>query len=440
MTDPANYLVDLTPFLTTTLGLAIALAIWWWAVEGIDWAPILVIASVPLQRSMLVGFGDRSMTLTQTWLLAFFAGALLCFARGQIRIRLDVVSSLFGLLACSIAFSVVAYPPLRLWAAETYRWVVAAIFFTAARSYFGRSSVHRAALTLGTMMIACCGVAMWQIIAADGPTSFERNGLMRVAGGFGEPNPFAAFLVFASLCLMGLVWTEKGAAHGAFLAGGAAAGVLATVLTQSRGGLIGLAAGIGVLSVAALHLLSPGTRKVVVSAAGVLGALTIIAICVLAPWEIRSQAVSSANWAEREREAHWGAAWHMFRLHSWFGLGAGGFNDSFRVYTTDWHFRIPRGHAHNAYLQMAAEAGIAALLLYILLFATLGRRLIQRSVETGWTGIAIGTLAATLGLAVHGVFDYLHVLSLGLLFSGMWACALGVRDKDRQLRERNRAY
>jgi O-antigen ligase len=440
MTEFANALVDATPLWTTLLGLSIACVIGWWAVQGVEWAPLLVIASVPIQRALLIGSGDRHLTYTQVWLAAFLAGALLCFVRGGIRLRIDLVTAVFGLLVGLLAMSIVAGPPIGAWSGEIYRWVTPLLFFVFARSYLGPASVRRFGITLSTTAAVCFGWAMWQIIDATGPTSFERNGLMRVFGGFGEPNPFAAFLVFASLALAGIAWSQRCTRIGWIALGGSGLGIAAAVLTQSRGGFVGLAAGLGVFGLGALVLVPRQWRVPSVALAGVGGSAAIIAFVILAPWTVRHEAVTTANWAELEREAHWTAAWAMLKAHPWFGIGAGAFDDGFRQYTTDWRFRIPRGHAHNAYLQLAATAGIGAVVVYLALLAVVCRRLIQQTGNGAWSGIAIGTLAATTGLAFHGVFDYLHVLSLGLLFAGTWACALGVRNKDHQIRERNSSF
>ena len=43
----------------------------------------------------------------------------------------------------------------------------------------------------------------------------------------------------------------------------------------------------------------------------------------------------------------------------------------------------------------------------------------------------------TVALMVHQLVDYLHVLSLGLLFAGLWAAALPSDSRDISSREHN---
>src|SRR4051794_17226025 len=112
-----------------TAAMLACLALFVLAVRGIDWAPLIVVLSVPIQRSILIGTGDHRLTVTQFLLAAFVAGALLRFASGGISIRFDLIAILFGATTSWIALSVVASPPLHAWAGESYRWVTPTIFF-----------------------------------------------------------------------------------------------------------------------------------------------------------------------------------------------------------------------------------------------------------------------------------------------------------------------
>jgi O-antigen ligase len=209
---------------------------------------------------------------------------------------------------------------------------------------------------------------------------------------------------------------------------GAAAGmgICTVVLTQSRGALLGLTVGLGILGVAWLWHQAPAVRPLLPVAACSVAGVIIIVAAIGQPWARSGRDVTSATWAEQEREAHWSAALAMIQADPIQGSGAGGFSRHFRDATTNWHFRIPRGHAHNAYLQVASEAGVLALVAYAAflgaIVASLWRRIGIDSCDwLGW-----GVLAVTAALMAHQVFDYLHVLSLGLLFGGLWAAALPV--------------
>jgi len=51
--------------------------------------------------------------------------------------------------------------------------------------------------------------------------------------------------------------------------------------------------------------------------------------------------------------------------------------------------------------------------------------------------IPLGVLAGTIGMATHQLFDYLNVLSLGLLFAAAWAFALAPSEQDSKNCERS---
>ena len=133
-----------------------------------------------------------------------------------------------------------------------------------------------------------------------------------------------------------------------------------------------------------------------------------------------------SNFAAQERLVHWRAALRMAAARPVLGVGAGNFSLRFREFTPTWQFRVSRGHAHSTYLQAAAQTGLIGLASYLALLTTVGTRLRLLLRRTG-TGAArplvVGAVGATLALAVHGVFEHLHVLSLGIQLSLVWALA-----------------
>jgi O-antigen ligase len=99
------------------------------------------------------------------------------------------------------------------------------------------------------------------------------------------------------------------------------------------------------------------------------------------------------------------------------GVGAGEFSREFRQYTPEWRFRVSRGHAHNGYLQLAAENGIPGLLSFIvwcgLVVTALWRRMVM-STSRFELMMATGSVATFVAFMVHSMVDYLNVLSLGI--------------------------
>ena len=81
--------------------------------------------------------------------------------------------------------------------------------------------------------------------------------------------------------------------------------------------------------------------------------------------------VNDANFAIIERLAHWQAAVEMIRAHPWLGIGFGNYAAAYPAYALI-RWPNPLGHAHNIYLNMAAETGLIGLLLYLLLWIVIG--------------------------------------------------------------------
>ncbi len=400
------------------------------ATRGQAAAPILVMISVPVQRSIVLEIGSGSLTVTQMLLWAFLAGATLRFAQGRLRLRVDLVSILLSSLVLIYAISIVQSQNPGAWAGETYRWGSAALFLIVARSYF---SAHSSQSVLWMLVGLCATAATWavgQMLLDTGPASFNRNGLARAYGAFGEPNPFAAFCVAVSLPVIAsvLLHTRLSLPSRLITICGAALGLFAVAATQSRGAILGIGAGCAFLALVWTFRHLPGMR-VPIWAAGVLAtAIAIVLVVDHRVWMADFSNVTPANWANAERQAHWSAAIAMIKENPVSGVGAGGFNDAFRTSTTEWRFRISQGHAHNAYLQVASEAGVFALVAYIGFLAAVVSSVWRRMRLDSCDWLRWGVLAVTLAMIVHQMFDYLQVLSLGILYGGLWAAVLGVHQ------------
>ena len=139
--------------------------------------------------------------------------------------------------------------------------------------------------------------------------------------------------------------------------------------------------------------------------------------------DVRGVGVNDANYAVIERLAHWQAALAMWRGNFWTGVGFGDYEPAYSDYgLLNWP--IPLGHAHNYYLNIAAETGIIGLAAYLLLWAAVfwqTWRLTRRLSSSSWQrGLAIGLLGAWAHLSVQHLFDNLYVnnvhLHIGVLF------------------------
>ncbi|RRR73223.1 MAG: O-antigen ligase family protein [Candidatus Viridilinea halotolerans] len=141
--------------------------------------------------------------------------------------------------------------------------------------------------------------------------------------------------------------------------------------------------------------------------------------------------ITPANFAVVERMAHLQAAWNMVQRHPWVGVGPGNYSVAyaalpeagsayFRVHP--WH--ASRGHAHNYYLHITAEAGLIGLSAYLLLLAAVtyqAVRAVALAQAWFWRGVATGGLGVIAAVATHNLFENLHVLNMGLQLGAIWA-------------------
>jgi hypothetical protein len=80
--------------------------------------------------------------------------------------------------------------------------------------------------------------------------------------------------------------------------------------------------------------------------------------------------LNDANFSAVERLAHWVAGWRMFLAHPLLGVGAGNYDPAYAKYhVPGWNLSL--GHAHNYYINAAAETGIIGLVIFLALTAAM---------------------------------------------------------------------
>jgi len=395
------------------------------------WASGLVVASVPLQAYARIGTDGTGLTWTQAWLWTFLAVGAVLFASGALRIQVDLINASLATVVVCYIVSRHAAVDLVTWRNEVYRWSVALAFLLVSRGLIrGRRSPAPLLFITAVGAVWTGVVAIVQVSGGVGPASFERSGRTRAYATFGEPNTLGAYAAGCLVVLAAVLLFDRRSLSSrqvAFAIAGCSFGAIGLTLSQSRGALAASAAVLGALVLVKLKCLDRLPRPAKVWGIAAVTALALLvtprAVGEVSHW-VHDVEVTSASWADQERLAHWGAAATMVVDSGGVGVGAGQFDARFREFTPTWRFRISQGHAHNAYLQVAAEAGLIGLGVYLALILAVSVGLVQCIQQSGPSLATISAVAATAVFALHNLVDYLHVLNLPIILMAWWATAL----------------
>ena len=379
-------------------------------------------AAIPFDQSTIIRTGavDVSGTYLVIWALIAAIGPRLIHRRA---VRFDRMAALWLLVVVALVASAGAadLDGVR-WLTALARWLLPAGVYLLLRSMrLDRNEFDHVLVGVAVGVIATAALAARQALTLDGPESFVVEGTMRVYGPFAHPNQLAAWLAITLPLLATAVVSRRrdpSRAVQALHLVALAVGTGTLLLTQSRTGLLAFLAAGAVILVGA-------NRRVRLAAVGagaaLLFALAAAGMVAQFPGADRFGAialepggyiqVTMETWAQEERKAHWGAAWSMLEVHPLTGVGAGGFEPAFREHTPDWRFRIPRGHAHNGYLHLGAEAGVPGFLAFtafvtgalVLLFGRL-----RTEDASSSRAMVAGATTAMVAFAVASLFEYLR--------------------------------
>lgn len=332
---------------------------------------------------------------------------------------------------------------------EWLKWAEFALLYLVASQLLGPKSVKWliAALFIGGLSQAALGA--YQFIRQVGPEAFILpGGYLRAYGSFDQPNPYAGYLgylapVAASLTLWAAwQWWRGRKRRDLFLALALAGVTLALIagigMSWSRGGWLGLLAALivvaglrnwrsaGLMALVGISLV----LTVVIFGAGwlpsaITGRVQDLGSYVSGPDPARTE-ITDENFSVLERLAHWQAGLRMFEDHPWLGVGIGNYAVSYARYPQP-HWYEPLGHAHNVFINFAAEIGTLGLAAFLLFWGGVA----LFAARAGWTNhswisaLAIGVLGTWTYLTVHSLFDNLFVqhmqLQLALLLAALAA-------------------
>jgi O-antigen ligase len=390
---------------------------------GVEWAGIPLLAVLVAGGAALEspGLGLAVFALVAPFQLVIHAGPL-------------QVSTVWAMLAILTALLLVALVTRRIrWRRNPLDLPVLLFAAASGLSMFGLSGHFDAlAIALGAcllylissrslasvrdVVLVVVAVAAGCLVQAGGIALAVVSGghpvseATRVSGLLIDPNHFAGELAMVTPLLLALAMLAPRRWLAVVASLAAVAFCIAIVATLSRSGWLGLLAGLLVLGV-----MLPGRRLqlgalVVAAAAAVLLAGLVPAISVrLGPHAMGPLEMLASRWRV------WSAAIAMTWDHPIVGVGIGDFANVYPAYGIR---PLSAQHAHNLFLNLAAERGALGLAAFGLVLAVLGRALHRAwaaaMTDTGRALVA-GFSAGLTAFLVHSLFDVSYVEDTVLL-------------------------
>jgi len=337
---------------------------------------------------------------------------------------------------------------------ETMRWFEAFLIWlmvvTLARRPWQIAGLI-ACVLLAPAAEAAIGLA--QFITGSGPPSFRIAPdlpFVRAYGTIGQPNSFAGYMNMAwplAVAMSGFWILDFGSSTrsklqtpnsklllvlGAWFLAMLLLAALAASL--SRGAWVGAACGVLGMALAlgrrarrwSLAGLGTGALGLLLGGAGLLPDVLAERLAsitrYLTIFDAGAVTVIPQNFAVVERMAQMQAGWRMFLAHPFTGVGPGNYTQAYPLFAVGaWY--ASRGHAHNYYIHMAAEAGIFGALAYLALLSGVIRQavgLLRHNNGTIWRSAAIGCCGIIAAVVGHDMFENLHALSMGIQLAAVW--------------------
>lgn len=423
----------------------------------------LLLLSVTAQDTIRLAGG---LTLTQAAAPLALAGwGIWWLARPARRLGLARPAALWGLflLTLLIATTLSRYSSgeglkeLWRWGAAFLAWLIAST--TVRRRW-------HVALVLGCLVgapVANALIGLVQSLSGDGPRAFRIMAdlpFVRAYGTIGQPNSFAGYMnlgwPLALALAVGVSWQVAAllrqrpaawrqglglAAVGVLLWAAAAALFAALGASFSRGAWIGAAAGmVGMVAAAGGRHARIGVAALIAAGALLIGGAQFLPaplagrlasiVGALSFFDPSSVSVTPANFAVVERMAQIWAGWRMFLSSPLVGVGPGSYTLAFQEYTSAPWF-ASRGHAHNYYLHLAAEAGLLGLAAYLALLGAVISDLriaLRHATAPVLRAALIGICGMIAALVGHNLFEHVHVLHLSLQSAAAWGLATALRQ------------
>ncbi len=321
------------------------------------------------------------------------------------------------LVGCS--FISVAFSPDRAFSFYNYYHLMGryVLFYYLTLSNFNRlEDVRRMAFVLLSASALVCLYGFYQyaagsIMAAEWVDREQFPELtMRVFSTLENPNLLAGYLVSLASLTGGMLWQETEKRTKILLAALGLAQIGCLVLTYSRGSWLSLLAVVGLAGVLINRRL--------------LWLLAVVPVALLIGHEAVLERIMSvlnpSDTSSMLRLALWESTVAMIQDHPWFGIGWGSYWLVYPEY--DFFIQNPAVkilHAHNMYLNFAAEIGLPGFFAFMTILIAHGRMAVRNWRKAGpkARGMFLGMAASFVGILLNGLTDYvLFNIQLSLLY------------------------
>jgi hypothetical protein len=461
----------------------------------------IAILAVPFGSWFPISLGVGNLTavdIAVALLIVLWLARMIMVERG-ITVRFPPLSFPFALFLFAALLSITGALSLQFAIKELTKWIEMFAVYIYVANNLDAAKMKRALAVMFLAGLSEAAIGIYQFLFQWGPEGFLLFGsYVRAFGTFEQPNPFAGYLaliipvalgvviavnsqqstvnsqtagkplftvhclLFTRYALVALAALSLAAmlaavvmswSRGAWL--GVAAGLIITLIVQSRRAfLLSLVAAFIVTFIVLLSSINVIPDVIAARFSGITDyfGLTISSTpetkadgstqtseSVRLVFDVRGVKVDDANFAVVERMAHWQAALDMWENHPLLGVGIGNYAVAYPDYALP-RWDDPLGHAHNYYLNVAAETGFIGLAAYLILWlAAFWQSWRAVRVSRGvWQSIAAGLLGMIVALSAHNMFDNLFVHGMAVQVGiGLGMVAVISNDKLRMTNEQS---
>ncbi len=426
----AWFLPPLWTFITIS-ALAGILVIFAYPVVGVG----ALLLTVPFGRVRTIELPDNvEITINEPLTLLLFLAWLAGLLAGRWRIpSLPSLTIPIIIVLIPMSLSALTAESLLLSIKEISKWSELFVIYLVTATIVRDRRVLAA--LVGVLLLAALaevGMGLIQVAFRIGPPHFLAGGvLMRAHGTFGQPNPYGGYLALLLPIALALALAAPKSGLRLTAWGVSIALAIGIAVSLSRGAWLGTLAALS--TVWLLESQVNRRRAVALAYCGITGLIIALMLRILPDavlgrvtdlfvygsrlvQELRA-GPNPENWAILERVSQWYAGWQMFANNLFLGVGIGNYPRAYETYALPgWPTGV--GHAHNYYLNLAAEGGLltfAAFMFFLIFVWRLAVRTWQNAPNVWGRLLALGLMGSLAAFSAHSLVDSLFVHSIGIL-------------------------